>query len=149
VHERIIPSVYLKGYIYGIFQVMKYLGIDFGGKNIGVAVSDDGGQIAFPFKTLKNEGGLITSIKQICLSENIETIVLGKSINDQGEPNQIQKQIENFREVLIAEVKLPVKWQNESFSSVHVLDDAKGRDGGDHAQAAALILQRFLERVNS
>ncbi len=79
----------------------------------------------------------------------IEKIVLGKSINDQGEPNQIQKQIENFREVLISEVKLPVKWQNESFSSMHVLDDAKGGDGSDHSQAAALILQRFLERVNS
>lgn len=128
---------------------MKYLGIDFGGKNIGVAISDDDGQIAFPFKTLKNEGGLIASIRDICHLEKVETIVLGKSINDQGQPNQIQKQIENFKEALISDIKLPVKWQNESFSSMHVLDEAKGGDGGDHSQAAALILQRFLERANS
>jgi len=132
----------------GIFELMKYLGIDFGGKNVGVAVSDDDGQIAFPFKIIKNEGGLISAIKEICQSEKVEVIVLGKSTNDQGQPNQIQKQIENFREAIISEIKLPVKWQSESFSSMHVLDEAKGGDGSDHSQAAALILQRFLERIN-
>lgn len=128
---------------------MKYLGIDFGGKNVGLAISDDDGQIAFPKGVIKNEGGLISTIKKICQEEKIENIVLGKSLNEQNEQNEIQKQIENFREALIAEVKIPVKWQNEIFSSMHVLDDAKGGDGSDHSQAAALILQRFLERINS
>ncbi len=128
---------------------MKYLGIDFGGKNVGIAITDDGGQIAFPKGVLKNEGGLVSSIKNICKDEGVETIVLGKSINEQGAPNQIQEKIENFKSVLESEVKLPVKWQNEIFSSMHVMDEAKDGDGSDHAQAAALILQRFLERVNN
>lgn len=138
----------LKSNFCGIFDFMKCLGIDFGGKNVGIAISDDDGQIAFPLKTLKNEGGLIGAVKNICQTEKVETIILGKSLNDKGEPNQIQKQIEIFREALISEVKLPVKWQMESFSSMHVLDDAKGIGEGDHSQAAALILQRFLDKIN-
>lgn len=128
---------------------MKYLGIDFGGKNVGIAITDDSGKIAFPKMVLKNQGGLVLAIKNICKEENIEMIVLGRSINEQGESNEIQEQIERFKEALAFEVKLPIRWQYENFSSMHVMDEAKNKDGNDHAQAAALILQRYLERINN
>ena len=44
---------------------MKYLGIDYGTKTIGIAVSDAQGTIAFPRIELKNNSNLIKEIKNV------------------------------------------------------------------------------------
>lgn len=128
---------------------MKYLGIDFGEKKIGIAISNDDGQIAFPKTVLKNEGGLLGEIKKMCQEEQIGTIVLGRSLDQGNQKNYIQEKIEKFREAIISEIKLPVKWQDENFSSFHVMEEAKNKNNSDHTQAASLILQRYLERINN
>ena len=43
---------------------MKYLGIDFGSKRIGLAVSDDGGKLAFPHSVVPNGANLLEEIKE-------------------------------------------------------------------------------------
>jgi len=65
----------------------KILGLDYGKKRTGVAISDLSCSIAFPKKTLKpkNEDGLIADIKKICEEEGVETIVLGLPCNMKGE----------------------------------------------------------------
>ena len=45
---------------------MKYLGIDFGSKRVGLALSDENLQFAFPFKVLENSENLLEDIKKIC-----------------------------------------------------------------------------------
>lgn len=51
---------------------MKYLGIDYGEKNVGIAVSDDGGNLAFAKTVLHNGKQLLESILKICLEEKLK-----------------------------------------------------------------------------
>lgn len=128
---------------------MKYLGIDFGTKNMGLAVSDDNGSIAFPLKTVSAEQ-ILQEIETLKETENIEHIILG----DPGSENAIYEKVISFKEKL--EEMLPVTLEREFMTSFHTsLAEKHSRDDGRRREqdrtkkdesAAALILQRFLDR---
>lgn len=126
---------------------MKYLGIDFGTKKIGLATGDDESGFAFPLSVVENkdESKILTEIKKIIQTENIDEIILGKSLNQQGLENEVQKNIQDFKDKLEREVGLPVHFQNELFSSHESVRFNMAKTNTD-AQAAAIILQRYLDR---
>jgi putative Holliday junction resolvase len=139
---------------------MKYLGIDYGEKRVGIALSDDGGSFAFPHTILKNSLNLITEISELSKKEGISAIVLGESHDLSGKPNKIMGSIEEFKRNLEAETELPVYFQKEFMTTV----EARGREGKEvnnarkvskgqqaaaDASAAALILQRYLDKKNN
>ena len=68
---------------------MKYLGIDFGEKRVGIAVSDIEGNIAFPKIIIENNTDLLKKITDFCNENAIEAIVIGESKNYKGEDNKI------------------------------------------------------------
>lgn len=138
---------------------MKYLGIDYGSKRVGLATSDDDGVFAFPYKILKNDLVLIDTIHNICGEENIQGIVVGESTDLSGEPNKIMGSIEKLVKTLEADLGLPIYLQKEFMTTI----EARGRAGKEvnnarkvakaeqaaaDASAAALILQRYLEKKN-
>ncbi len=136
---------------------MKYLGIDFGTKRIGIAISDDLGSFAYPRTILKNDEKLIENLKHLILTEGIESIVIGESLNDKGISNQVNQNIKNFVRVLEVEFNLPVNKEQEFFSSFEAhgrlgkesLNDRKTKieKGNDlDSKAAAIILQRYLDK---
>lgn len=122
---------------------MKYLGIDYGTKKIGIAVSDDGGEFAFP-KAIVSASDAISEIVQFCDKEKIEAIVIGKSVASNGEDNDIVPATERFKEKLAAVIQLPFFFQQESFSSVEA-HRYQTTAGNRDDSAAAIILQRFLD----
>ena len=83
---------------------MKYLGIDFGEKNIGIAVSDEEGTMAFPLKVIKNSKKTLAEVKKIFVDEKAESVVLGESLNLKGEPNKIMTDVQIFKENLEKEI---------------------------------------------
>lgn len=138
---------------------MKHLGIDYGSKRVGISVSDDGGTMAFPYKILPNNLELVDHIHNICGAENITAIILGESHDLSGTPNKIMGSIEEFKHNLEAELELPIYFQKEFMTTV----EARGREGKElfnsrklskkksvqvDASAAALILQRYLDKKN-
>jgi putative Holliday junction resolvase len=138
---------------------MKYLGIDYGSKRVGLATSDDDGVFAFPYKILKNENTLVDTIHNICGEENIQGIVVGESTDLSGEPNKIMGSIEKLVKTLEADLGLPIYLQKEFMTTI----EARGRAGKEvnnarkvakaelaaaDASAAALILQRYLDKKN-
>lgn len=139
---------------------MRYLGIDYGSKRVGLAISDEGGVLAFPYKILRNNLELIDSIHNICGQEEISAIVLGESHDLSGQPNKIMGSIEEFKRNLETELDLPVFFQKEFMTTV----EARGRGGKEinnakkvgkikqapaDASAAALILSRYLDKKNN
>lgn len=143
---------------------MKYLGIDYGSKKIGIAVSDAQGIIAFPKMIIPNNQQLITVLLDYINTENIKGIVIGYSLNYQGHDNRIQKAIEAFIRSIKQQVddSFSIILQDERGSSIaarsHLYSkgnienerwtanhNAKKREAID-AQAAAIILQRFLDK---
>jgi putative Holliday junction resolvase len=139
---------------------MKYLGIDYGSKRVGMAISDEDGSFAFPYKILPNNMELLDSVHNICGEENISAIVLGESYDLSGSPNKIMGSIEEFKRNIETELDIPVYFQKEFMTTI----EARGREGKTmnnakkvskdvqkqaDASAAALILQRFLEKKNN
>jgi len=122
---------------------MKYLGIDYGTKRIGIAVSDEDGEFAFP-KGIVAAQTAIDDIVSLCQKEDIGGIVIGKSVASNGVENDIMGKAEAFGKKLSEAIQLPIFFQEESFSTVeaHRYQTAAGsRDDS----AAAIILQRFLD----
>ena len=138
---------------------MRYLGIDYGSKRVGLATSDDDGVFAFPYKILKNDLALFDTIHNICGEENIQGIVVGESTDLSGEPNKIMGSIEKLVKTLEADLGLPIYLQKEFMTTIEARGRAgkevnnarkvaKGEQAAADASAAALILQRYLDKKN-
>lgn len=123
---------------------MKYLGIDYGSKRIGVATSDEGGSFAFPKETLQHDQNAMGKLKDYIEELKIEAIVLGIPETNSGSLNDVEVDIRTFENRLKTEFGLPVFLQNEQFTSVESSRYAPDAQKDD-AVSAALILQRYLD----
>ncbi len=125
--------------------MMKYLGIDYGGKRIGLAISDVGGTIAFPRSTIENDASALKSIVAMVKDGAIGHIVVGDTRSHNGAKNPVTTQAESFIESLAHETDVPISRALELFSSVEASRYAPEGSGHDDSAAAAFILQRFLD----
>lgn len=123
----------------------RILGIDYGSKRVGLALSDESETIAVPYSVMPNDRNLFRDIREICEGRDVKAIVMGESKDFKGNPNPIMKQITMFKAELERDLKLPVHLEPEFMTSEH----AK-RAEGEHplldASAAALILQSYLDK---
>ncbi len=123
---------------------MRYLGIDYGAKRVGLAVSDEIHGFAFPYSVLENSPDLVGQIAQACKHESISEIVVGESKNfDQGE-NDIMKEIKPFVESLKVATGLPVHMHPEFLTSMEA-ERLQGNNQMHDASAASLILKSYLD----
>jgi putative Holliday junction resolvase len=123
---------------------MKYLGIDYGSKRVGVAISDDDGVFAFPHAVIARTGAL-EAIAVLCKERTITGIVIGESNNFQGTANPIQEDIQKFATALTEKTKLPVILEPEYYTSAEA-SRLQGENGMHDASAAALILKSYLDK---
>jgi len=79
-------------------KLMKLLGIDYGSKNIGIAMSDSAGEMAFPKEIVANDEKALPHVLEIIENESIESVVLGESKNYEGKENPIMKDVHRFKE---------------------------------------------------
>lgn len=127
---------------------MRFLGIDFGSKRVGVAVSDETNSFAFPLQVLENTGGLIEDISLICKDNGVTEIVVGQSLDFAQEENEIMKEIIPFVKNLEEKLGLPISMHPEFLTSQEA-DRLQGRNNMRDASAAALILKSFLDTKNN
>ncbi|MBU2103430.1 Holliday junction resolvase RuvX [Patescibacteria group bacterium] len=130
---------------------MKYLGIDFGTKKVGLALSDDAGQMGFPHGILPNNGFLIDEILALIERKGVEAVVMGESRNFQGEENPVAKDAKAFVRLLEQRMDIPVYFEPEMLTTQEARRDFEGvRIKGDpvvDSSAAALILTSYLSRA--
>ena len=131
-------------YNYAMTSV-KYLGVDYGSKRVGLSITDDTGNMAFPHSVLPNDKNLINAIKSIVEKEKVGEIVVGESHNYQGEPNAIMQEIEKFVESLKKEINVRVSFEPEFLSSLQAEKTQPNATMLD-ASAAAIILQSFIDK---
>jgi methionine--tRNA ligase beta chain len=127
---------------------MKFLGVDYGLKRVGIAVSDDGGRMAFPDSVLDNNADLFETISKICNEKGIGEIVVGESKNLNGEPNAIMKNIDKFVEGLKKNTNRSVHLEPEFMTSVQA-SRIQGENKMIDASAATIILQSFIDKKNN
>lgn len=128
---------------------MKILGIDFGIKKIGLAISE--GQLAEPYQqlTINNQQLAIKKIKTISQQEEVDKIVIGIS------EGLMADQTLDFGFQLRKATGLPIEFEDETLTSeeaknllVKIGKPKKKRQKEIDAISAALILQNYLDRQN-
>ncbi len=144
---------------------MRFLGIDYGTKRIGVAISDENCSLAFPKEIVANDKNTFNKIGDIIKDENIGEIVVGESVDFSGKLNALSGRIEVFILELKEKFVLPVHKQKEFLTSVEARKSGSSKkdfnpsqahskvkqikSGRVDASAAALILQRYLDKINN
>lgn len=126
---------------------MKYLGIDFGSKKVGYAESDDDGVLAFPMMIAENNKSLLADTLEIIKALRIHTVVIGESLDGKGKPNPIAKAAREFGIKLEDACDVKVVFEKEWYTTAEARKQPEANDNVDDA-AAALILQRYLDKVN-
>jgi putative Holliday junction resolvase len=134
-------------------SAMKYLGIDYGTKRIGVAVSDETATLAFPLGTIKSGEAAIKEVLDLVRENNVGKVIIGESRNYDGSENPVMKYIEVFKRKLEdAElaVELEPEFMTSSAAARQFAPDGSRKQNPSHEQldssAAALILQNYLDR---
>lgn len=123
---------------------MKFLGIDYGSKNVGVAISDERLKFAFPLVVLQNTEVLIFDLGRICKENKIVGIVVGESKDFKQRNNKIMEDIKVFVERLQRELQIPV-YMHPEFMTSQEAERLQGKNSMHDASAAAIILKSYLE----
>ena len=137
---------------------MRTLGIDFGERRVGVAVSDPTGVIAQPLPTLQRRAGKrmpFRALEELVQEYDVQAIVVGLPLAPSGHDSDWTRTVRAAAEKLHERSGLPVHLVDERFTSaraervIRKLGLPKGKreqKGRIDAAAAVLILQSWLER---
>ena len=124
---------------------MRLLGIDYGDKRVGLALTDESGHFALPYKVVANTPQLLETVAEICQDSKVSTIVLGESKNWQGKANPIMKRVGAFKAKLAEATGLPIIFEPEFLTSAEA-ERIQGKTDNLDASAAALILKSYLDK---
>ncbi|MBI5134538.1 MAG: Holliday junction resolvase RuvX [Candidatus Taylorbacteria bacterium] len=127
---------------------MRLLGIDYGKKRVGIAVSDDKGMMAFPKAVFPNDNFLVAELAKLVKSQGIETVVLGESKDFKMNDNPIMSQIRMFADELERATGIVVVYEPELLSS-HQAAHFQGKTDTIDASAASIILQSYIDRLKN
>jgi putative Holliday junction resolvase len=128
--------------------------VDFGLRQIGLAVSDPDGSLATPLRSLRlsTVRDAPAAVAAVALEIEAAAVIVGVPLGLEGEEARPEvRRVERFAKALRRESGLPVHLVDESLSSREAEERTprwRHRQAGDaaHAAAAAVILQRWLDR---
>ncbi len=123
----------------------RLLGIDYGKKRVGVALSDEVGMMAFPHKVFPNDQELVKNLCEVITKMKVSEIVIGHSLDKEGKPNLIHEKVEGLITDLTLETGLPIHLEPELYTTQAALR-IQGRNAMTDAAAATLILDNFILR---
>ncbi|MFT4688516.1 MAG: Holliday junction resolvase RuvX [Verrucomicrobiia bacterium] len=133
---------------------MRVLGLDYGSKRVGVALSDELQMIAQPLEFIlaKPFDEFLKRLKELLTSQNVETIVVGMPRNMNGTYGPAAESAKSFANKIGAEVSQPIRTWDERLTSVEanrILIAGNVRRGKRKEKvdkmAAAILLQSFLD----
>ena len=133
----------------------RLIGIDYGRKRVGVALSDPLCIFASPLETVPS-AKIIDYLKNFAEKETITRFVVGYPINMNGQPSEAAADVEVFLKTLSKHFpNIPVSLEDERFTSVlahrAMIDggmkyqDRKDKNSVDKI-SAAIILQSYLDK---
>lgn len=123
---------------------MRILGVDYGEKRVGVAVSDEEGRMAFPKTVLPNGPELATVLRDTARESGISHVVIGESRDFKGEVNPVMEGIIKLKRSL-EELGLVVSLEPEYMTSAQA-ERLQDKNDQLDASAAAIVLQSYLDR---
>jgi putative Holliday junction resolvase len=134
----------------------RILAVDHGEKRIGLAISDEGATIARPLGVLVHVSRALDAarVAETARERGAALIVVGQSLDDEGDPNPAGRRAGRFAEALGAQTTLPIVFWDESLTTRDARDarlamgvSRKKRSGHLDDFAAAVLLQSYLDAV--
>lgn len=136
----------------------RVLGIDFGERRVGIAVSDPSGLIARSWGIVLRTSTeqVAERVAQIAGELDVGTILLGLPFDMQGQEGYQARRVRRFADALAQKVSIPIVYWDESLTSVDAAEILRER--GERrsrrarpvdAVAAAVLLQSYLDRKPS
>jgi putative Holliday junction resolvase len=142
-------------------RAVRVLGIDYGERRIGLALSDPTGLLASPWKKIDNDANVGAAAQRLALEANaliaepdgLDAIVIGLPRRLNGEDNDQTARVRKLADLLGASVAIPIALQDERLTS-RAADELLAQRECDWRRrkqqldvvAAALILQDFLDQ---
>tara|TARA_Y100001935_G_scaffold155915_1_gene128433 strand:- start:1848 stop:2258 length:411 start_codon:yes stop_codon:yes gene_type:complete len=132
----------------------KVLGIDYGDRRIGIAISDPLQIIASPLKVIncKEQQQIINEIRNITDSYNIDTVVVGLPLTLKGKHSKQTEKTIKFIENIKKNINVSTKTVDERMTSLEaekILIQKGIKTGHNKSKidltAAVIILQEYLD----
>ena len=143
-----------KVFIENLNTAQTLLGLDFGDKTIGIAVSDKSLTIATPIKTIRRKGISKDLIELFDLIEvyNVGGLIVGLPLSLNGKENIRTEKVRKFVKALELQKNIKIMLYDERFSSDVIFKELRKNHNSISKikkkldqQAAAYILQGFLD----
>ncbi len=140
-----------------MIEQKRLLGIDYGAKRVGIAITDPLRMFAYGLLTINNDANFWKKFDKLFVDYDVETVVLGYPLKESGERSSSTELIEKFHSELEKRIKLPIVLVDERYSSViakqqileSVTSKKKRRDKGlVDKNAAAIILKEYLDTIS-
>ncbi|MEQ9440801.1 MAG: Holliday junction resolvase RuvX [Cyclobacteriaceae bacterium] len=132
----------------------RIVGIDYGLKRVGLAVTDPLQIIASPLETVA-ASQILTYLQQYCQAETVDAFVVGFPKNLDNSDTHATQPVKNFTKQLQKQFKQPVYLEDERFTSKMALDAMiaggtskkyRRQKGSIDKVSATIILQSYLEK---
>ena len=130
------------------------MGIDYGEKRIGIALSDPLLIFAYPFTTLQNDLAFINNLSKIILEKNIIKVILGLPSSNYKSSADLSKKVGQFKIEIESNLNIEVELWDEEFSSViakeKIIESVTKKSKRKNKElldkySAAIILQEYLD----
>ena len=138
----------------------RVLGIDYGERRIGIALSDPLGMIAQPLPTVTRRRGKrppVAEIAGIAKEREATSIVVGLPLDEHGEESAWTAEVRAFGEKLAERTSLPLHFVDERMTSARaeraIRESGMSRSQRERkdlvdATAAVIILQTHLDNLS-
>jgi len=132
----------------------RILAVDHGEKRIGLAISDESAMIARPLGVLVHVSRALDAarVAETAREQGAALIVVGQSLDDEGNPNPAGRRAGRFAEALGTQTSVPILFWDESLTTQDARDarlvlgvSRKKRSGHLDDLAAAVLLQSYLD----
>ena len=135
------PDLFVFTPLCGMVKRMRYFGIDYGTKRIGIALSDPEGKIAFPQKTAENKGAAraLKELAAVIRKGGAAKIIVGLPVGLDGKETAQTRVTRLFAEALAKKTGYTVILENEMFTTRMVRQQGVKEERADAAAAAVIL----------
>jgi len=134
---------------------MKLMGIDYGRRRIGIAVSDEGGTLARSVCVIDRNSrpNCVEELMKIIAEENPAALIFGLPLGGDDEETLMSREVRDFASKIEQRVAVPIHFVDESFTSkraselmMHRKKKSRRDKSLSDRIAACLILQEYIDR---
>ncbi len=121
----------------------RVLGVDYGRKRVGLAISDSSRKVALPHGVVKREK-FMEEVEKLIREKGVDTVVFGLPMSLSGKELEMAGEIREVARRIKEKFGVKVILKDERFTS-KLVEEKFGRDGPIDHYSAGIILQEYLD----